>query len=75
MPFSDIYISTFKNDIEYNQLLLQAAVALQTNKFIQVSAARRTRLLTTTEIKYEEEKKRYLSLIVDLPSASPGAQE
>lgn len=36
MPFSDIYIATFKNDIEYNQLLLQTATALQTNKFIQV---------------------------------------
>lgn len=36
MPFSDVYISTFKKDIEYNQLLIQTAVALQTNKFIQV---------------------------------------
>lgn len=38
MPFSDIYISTFKNDMEYNQLLIQTAVALQTNKYIQVRA-------------------------------------
>lgn len=37
MPFSDIYISTFKKDIEYNQLIIQTAVALQTNKFIQVT--------------------------------------
>ncbi|XP_047444537.1 rho GTPase-activating protein 29-like isoform X2 [Mugil cephalus] len=44
MPFSDIYISTFKNDIEYNQLLLQTAVALQTNKFIQPLLARKTEL-------------------------------
>ena len=36
MPFRDIYVSTFKNDIEYNQLLVQTAMALQTNKFIQV---------------------------------------
>lgn len=37
MPFGDIYVSTFKNDIEYKQLLIQTAMALQTNKFIQVS--------------------------------------
>lgn len=36
MPFSDIYVSTFKNDIEYNQLIVHTAMALQTNKFIQV---------------------------------------
>lgn len=37
MPFSDIYVSTFKNDIEYKQLLTQTAMALQTNKYIQVT--------------------------------------
>ena len=37
MPFSDIYVSTFKNDIEYKQLLTQTAIALQTNKYIQVT--------------------------------------
>lgn len=40
MPFSDIYVSTFKKDIEYNQLLLQTAMALQTNRFIQVGVTR-----------------------------------
>ncbi|KAK6311209.1 hypothetical protein J4Q44_G00192640 [Coregonus suidteri] len=44
MPFRDIYISTFKNDIEYSQLLLQTATALQTNKFIQPLLARKTEL-------------------------------
>ncbi|KAM3865833.1 rho GTPase-activating protein 29-like [Diretmus argenteus] len=44
MPFSDTYISTFKNDIEYSQLLLQTAMALQTNKFIQPLLARKTEL-------------------------------
>ncbi|KAM9350203.1 rho GTPase-activating protein 29-like [Symphorus nematophorus] len=44
MPFSDIYISTFKNDIEYKQLLIQTAMALQTNKFIQPLLARKTEL-------------------------------
>lgn len=42
MPFSDIYVSTFKKDIEYNQLVLQTTMALQTNKFIQVGMTRRT---------------------------------
>lgn len=41
MPFSDIYVSTFKKDIEYNQLLMQTALALQTNKFIQVRVGHR----------------------------------
>ncbi|XP_028988069.1 rho GTPase-activating protein 29-like isoform X2 [Betta splendens] len=44
MPFSEIYVSTFKKDIEYNQLLLQAAMALQTNKFIQPLLARKNEL-------------------------------
>lgn len=44
MPFSDIYVSTFKNDIEYKQLLMQTAMALQTNKFIQPLLARKNEL-------------------------------
>ncbi|XP_070701198.1 rho GTPase-activating protein 29-like isoform X2 [Pempheris klunzingeri] len=44
MPFSDIYVSTFKNDIEYKQLLIQTAMALQTNKFIQPLLARKNEL-------------------------------
>ncbi|KAM9789940.1 rho GTPase-activating protein 29-like [Neosynchiropus ocellatus] len=44
MPFSEIYVSSFKNDIEFNQLLLQTAAALQTNKFIQPLLARKNEL-------------------------------
>ncbi|XP_042164268.1 rho GTPase-activating protein 29 isoform X1 [Oncorhynchus tshawytscha] len=44
MPFRETYISTFKNDTEYSQLLLQTATALQTNKFIQPLLSRRTEL-------------------------------
>ncbi|XP_066547994.1 rho GTPase-activating protein 29 isoform X1 [Amia ocellicauda] len=44
MPFREIYISAFKNDIEYSQLLLQTAGALQTNKFIQPLLARKNEL-------------------------------
>ncbi|XP_023138763.2 rho GTPase-activating protein 29-like isoform X1 [Amphiprion ocellaris] len=44
MPFSDIYVSTFKNDIEYNQQLIQTAVALQANKFVQPLLARKNEL-------------------------------
>jgi len=43
MPFSDIYVSTLKNDIEYSQLLVQTAMALQTNKFIQVTRTHTTK--------------------------------
>lgn len=44
MPFSDIYVSTFKNDFEYKQLLIQTTMALQTNKFIQPLLARKNEL-------------------------------
>lgn len=44
MPFSDIYSSTFKNDTEYRQLMIQTAMALQTNKFMQPLMARKTEL-------------------------------
>jgi len=36
MPFQDIYISAFKNDIEYSHLIMQTTAALQSNKFMQV---------------------------------------
>ncbi|XP_048020356.1 rho GTPase-activating protein 29 isoform X1 [Megalobrama amblycephala] len=44
MPFRDIYVSAFKNEIEYNHVLLQTAAALQTNKFIQPLLARKNDL-------------------------------
>ncbi|XP_041737230.2 rho GTPase-activating protein 29-like isoform X2 [Coregonus clupeaformis] len=44
MPFRDVYMSAFKNDIEYSQLLLHTAAALQTNKFMQPLLARKTEL-------------------------------
>ncbi|KAG9343621.1 hypothetical protein JZ751_013791 [Albula glossodonta] len=48
MPFREIYTSAFKHDIEYSQVLLQTAAALQTNKFVQQEAdgaLRKARLL------------------------------
>ncbi|XP_056277800.1 rho GTPase-activating protein 29-like isoform X2 [Pseudoliparis swirei] len=44
MPFSDVYVSSFKNDIEYKQLLIQTAMSLQTNKFIQPLLVRKNEL-------------------------------
>ncbi|XP_005163371.1 rho GTPase-activating protein 29 isoform X2 [Danio rerio] len=44
MPFRDIYVSAFKNEIEYNHVLLQTAAALQTNKFTQPLLARKNDL-------------------------------
>ncbi|XP_043073039.1 rho GTPase-activating protein 29 isoform X2 [Puntigrus tetrazona] len=44
MPFRDIYVSAFKNEIEYNQVLLQTAAALQTNKFTQPLLSRKNDL-------------------------------
>lgn len=37
MPFCETYMTAFKNDIEYSQLVLQTAAILQSNKFMQVS--------------------------------------
>jgi len=36
MPFREIYMAAFKNDIEYSQLVLHTAAVLQSNKFVQV---------------------------------------
>ncbi|KAK6292966.1 hypothetical protein J4Q44_G00364670 [Coregonus suidteri] len=44
MPFQDIYMSAFKNDIESSQLLLHTAATLQTNKFMQPLLARKNEL-------------------------------
>ncbi|XP_048832788.1 rho GTPase-activating protein 29-like isoform X1 [Brienomyrus brachyistius] len=44
MPFQEAYISAFKNDIEYSQLVLQTAAALQSNKFTQPLLARKNEL-------------------------------
>uniref|UniRef100_A0A8C1RXU4 Rho GTPase-activating protein 29 n=1 Tax=Cyprinus carpio TaxID=7962 RepID=A0A8C1RXU4_CYPCA len=44
MPFRDIYISAFKNDIEYSQLIMQTTGALQSNKFMQPLQARKNEL-------------------------------
>uniref|UniRef100_A0A671NA07 Rho GTPase-activating protein 29 n=1 Tax=Sinocyclocheilus anshuiensis TaxID=1608454 RepID=A0A671NA07_9TELE len=44
MPFRDIYISAFKNDIEYSQLIMQTTSALQSNKFMQPLQARKNEL-------------------------------
>ncbi|XP_009295801.1 rho GTPase-activating protein 29 isoform X2 [Danio rerio] len=44
MPFRDIYISAFRNDIEYSQLIMQTTAALQANKFMQPLQARKSEL-------------------------------
>uniref|UniRef100_A0A3Q0STZ8 Rho GTPase-activating protein 29 n=1 Tax=Amphilophus citrinellus TaxID=61819 RepID=A0A3Q0STZ8_AMPCI len=44
MPFRDIYMTAFKNDIEYSQLILQTAAVLQSNKFMQPLLARKNEL-------------------------------
>lgn len=45
MPFQSIFINAFQNDIENNQLWQQTAAALQSNKFVQVSLKRKTKIL------------------------------
>ncbi|XP_068200058.1 rho GTPase-activating protein 29 isoform X2 [Antennarius striatus] len=44
MPFREIYMTAFKNDIEYSQLVLYTAAILQSNKFMQPLLARKTEL-------------------------------
>ncbi|XP_054478813.1 rho GTPase-activating protein 29 isoform X2 [Anoplopoma fimbria] len=44
MPFREIYMAAFKNDIEYSQLVLHTAAVLQSNKFMQPLVARKNEL-------------------------------
>ncbi|XP_008302903.1 rho GTPase-activating protein 29 isoform X1 [Stegastes partitus] len=44
MPFCEIYMTAFKNDIEYSQLVLHTAAVLQSNKFTQPLLARKNEL-------------------------------
>ncbi|XP_024861479.1 rho GTPase-activating protein 29 isoform X2 [Kryptolebias marmoratus] len=44
MPFREIYTTAFRHDIEYSQLVLQTAVILQSNKFVQPLLARKNEL-------------------------------
>lgn len=37
MPFCETYLTAFKNDIEYSQLVLHTTAILQNHKFIQVN--------------------------------------
>ncbi|KAM8822475.1 rho GTPase-activating protein 29 isoform 2-T2 [Spinachia spinachia] len=44
MPFREIYMAAFKNDVEYSQLVLHTAAVLQSNKFIRPLLARKNEL-------------------------------
>ncbi|KAK0134742.1 Rho GTPase-activating protein 29 [Merluccius polli] len=44
MAFREIYMSAFKNDIEYSQLLLHTAAVLQSNKFMLPLQTRKSEL-------------------------------
>lgn len=37
MPFCETYMTAFKNDVEYSQLVLHTTAVLQNHKFMQVS--------------------------------------
>ncbi|KAK5919842.1 hypothetical protein CgunFtcFv8_023705 [Champsocephalus gunnari] len=72
MPFSDIYVSTFKNDIEYKQLLTQTAMALQTNKYIQPLLARKNdldRLRKDIKEQWQREQKKMQEAVATLRKA------
>ncbi|XP_077410515.1 rho GTPase-activating protein 29 isoform X2 [Vanacampus margaritifer] len=44
MPFRDIYMAAFKNDIEYSKLVLNTTAVLQSNKFMQPLMTRKHEL-------------------------------
>ncbi|RVE58980.1 hypothetical protein OJAV_G00199680 [Oryzias javanicus] len=44
MPFREIYMTAFKNDNEYSQLVLNTAAILQSNKFMQPLLGRKNEL-------------------------------
>ncbi|KAJ3611607.1 hypothetical protein NHX12_021622 [Muraenolepis orangiensis] len=63
MAFREIYVSAFKNDMEYSQLLLHTAAVLQSNKFTQPLQARKCELdKLRKEVKeqWQREQKRML---------------
>ncbi|XP_077480848.1 rho GTPase-activating protein 29-like isoform X1 [Stigmatopora argus] len=44
MPFRDIYMAAFKNDIEYSKIVLNTTAVLQSNKFMQPLMTRKNEL-------------------------------
>ncbi|XP_061661406.1 rho GTPase-activating protein 29 isoform X3 [Syngnathoides biaculeatus] len=44
MPFRDIYMAAFKNDIDYSKLVLNTTALLQSNKFMQPLMTRKNEL-------------------------------
>ncbi|XP_057679918.1 rho GTPase-activating protein 29 isoform X2 [Corythoichthys intestinalis] len=44
MPFRDIYMAAFRNDIEYSRLVLNTTAVLQSNKFMQPLMTRKNEL-------------------------------
>ncbi|XP_054620924.1 rho GTPase-activating protein 29 isoform X2 [Dunckerocampus dactyliophorus] len=44
MPFRDIYMAAFKNDIEYSRLVLSTTAVLQSNKYMQPLVTRKNEL-------------------------------
>ncbi|XP_019722599.1 rho GTPase-activating protein 29-like [Hippocampus comes] len=44
MPFRDIYMAAFKNDVEYSKLILNTTAVLQSNKFMQPLMTRKNEL-------------------------------
>ncbi|XP_061614918.1 rho GTPase-activating protein 29 isoform X3 [Phyllopteryx taeniolatus] len=44
MPFRDIYMAAFKNDIDYSKLVLNTTAVLQSNKFMQPLMTRKNEL-------------------------------
>nr|XP_057916451.1 rho GTPase-activating protein 29 isoform X2 [Doryrhamphus excisus] len=44
MPFRDIYMDAFKNDIEYSQLVICTTAVLQTNKYMRPLVTRKNEL-------------------------------
>ncbi|XP_042366047.1 rho GTPase-activating protein 29 isoform X2 [Plectropomus leopardus] len=44
MPFREIYMTAFKNDTEYSQLVLHTTAVLQSNKFMQPLLSRKNEL-------------------------------
>lgn len=72
MPFREIYMTAFRNDTEYSQLVLQTANILQSYKFMQVLQREHFVFISECCFKFELELTVCFSVCC---AASPGPEE
>lgn len=54
MPFRETYMTAFKNDVEYSQLVLHTTAVLQNHKFMQVNTGRALEMPVSRTLRHLE---------------------